>query len=141
MNRLAAFLFFMLFLAGLALLMLPDLKHLPQQGTASIVSGRWLLTGATAEQPWLEFSAAGSLTGFGGCNTLSGRFVATDLSIEINDLATTRKACAPSVMHRERAMLGTLSASSGYSIAARTLELRTNDGEKLSFTLQDADNL
>ena len=54
----------------------------------------------------VEFASDGTLTGFGGCNNYSGTFqAATDGTMSIGPLATTRMACASQISAAEM-MLG-----------------------------------
>ena len=51
---------------------------------------RGIVTGA---QPTAHFSDDGGITGFTGCNSLSGSYTLDDEKLAIDPLATTKKAC------------------------------------------------
>ncbi len=148
MNRVLAFLFFMLFLAGLSFVLLRDVGSRAQQAAAtanSITSGAWQLPFSTArnsEVAYVEFKNDGTLTGFGGCNSVNGTYIATDRTIDVARIAVTRKACPPLVMRAESAFVGTLESAVAYQIVGSTLTLLQPGGDKLEFRLanEDTDN-
>ncbi len=49
----------------------------------------------------LVFGAGGRLNGRGSCNTYTGGYVADGDTLKIADVASTMRACAPSLMHQE----------------------------------------
>ena len=134
MNRVLAFLFFMLFLAGMAFLMLRNMQSMQDMNSdtqnISILSGEW-----RAGEQSVAFTADGRVTGNGGCNRFQGNYVATDKTVEIGPLAATRMACPQEIMDLESAFLAALQAVSSYSIAGRTLQLTTDDGQILELNL------
>ena len=123
MNRVLAFLFFMLFLAGMAFILLKDIKPIdsarPQE--VSLVSGSWYATDGSGAN--VRFAADGKLSGSGGCNRFFGTYVATDKTIETGPLGTTRMACAPDVMNAETRFLAALESAREYRIEGNTLRI------------------
>ncbi|WP_063126466.1 META domain-containing protein [Nocardia fusca] len=113
----------------------------PIRGTEWVVTG--LLTpdarisSQTVDQvrPTLTIGSDDSLTGFTGCNRLTGRAVVTDTlpSAEISfSAATTRMMCAPEIMEVEHAVMAVLKGSARATVDADTLTLRTPDGHGLT---------
>jgi heat shock protein HslJ len=88
------------------------------------IVGTWGLTQMTknyaslsivaASQPTATFTADGNLSGTGGCNQYSGRYMLSGISsissssISIGPLATTKMYCADPVMSQEVAYFGIL---------------------------------
>lgn len=78
-------------------------------------------------------TASQHLTGFAGCNTLSGRYTQRGTSIALKPLATTRMACEPEVMQQETRFLQTLAIVDSYRVEGRQLSLMQGDVVKLTF--------
>ena len=131
----------MLFLAGFAFVMLGNLKSaesLREQGVedVTIVSGVWSEeTGGSGDRPagTIHFQADGKVTGFAGCNNFFGSFVATDKTLEIGPLGTTRMACPTPIMQQETAFLTAIGSTTAYYIDGTTLTL--GDGERTTIQL------
>jgi heat shock protein HslJ len=139
MNRILAFLFFMLFLAGIAFMMLQNMagsKSTGDSAAATIVSGAWQQPGTTAT---VQFQVDGKVTGFGGCNNFFGTFVATDSTIDIGPLGSTRKACPENIMTAEFAFMQAVESAVTYNIVRETLTLVTQNGQQLDLTLANQD--
>ena len=73
--------------------------------------------------PWLEFIREGRLSGFTGCNLLSGGWRMEGGQIRIGPLATTKRGCLGPEGDIERRVLAALSEQSRV----------TRDGAKLVF--------
>ena len=69
---------------------------------------------------------ASSLTGFGGCNRLSGSYTLEGASLHIGPLVSTRMAC-PDALDLEAAFGATLAAVQGWRFAGADLELMAGD--------------
>jgi heat shock protein HslJ len=135
MNRILAFLFFMLFLAGFAFMMLQNMagsKYTGDSAAATIVSGAWQQSGTTAT---VQFQVDGKVTGFGGCNSFFGAYVATDTSIDVGPLGSTRKACPEDIMSAEFIFMQAVESAVTYKIVRETLTLVTPDGQQFDLTL------
>lgn len=132
MKGIIAFMFFMLFLAGLAFIMLKDMgapdapAAAPQNDAATIiVSGDWRpIKGA---ETFVRFQNDGKLIGFAGCNSFFGSYVATDNTIEPGPIGSTRMACPDDVMAAEQKFLAALQSATSYRIVADELIL-TGEG-------------
>ncbi|MBO6556597.1 MAG: YbaY family lipoprotein [Pseudomonadales bacterium] len=76
-----------------------------------------------AREAFFQLIESGStLRGFGGCNTISGRFELRGNDLSFTSVAATKKAC-PGGMKTEALFLELLSATSYYSIHAHELTL------------------
>jgi heat shock protein HslJ len=72
---------------------------------------------------------AGSLTGFTGCNRMTGSYTADgEGSISFSAIATTKMACEPAVMDQERQIVAALEATTTYAIEGSTMSLSDADG-------------
>jgi heat shock protein HslJ len=132
LNRVIAFLFFMLFLAAIAFIMLRNLQTRDDRTNFSIVGGEWRL-----DDKRLTFRPDGKIGGFAGCNRFFGNFVATDATLDIGPLGSTRKACPAPLMERERDFLHALENASRYAIADRQLSLQDTAGNGITLSLGD----
>ena len=144
MNRILAFFFFLLFLGGFALVMLKDLKSnesvagntVAPQADVNILAGIWRVEEtADSNGESVQFAPDGALSGFAGCNSFFGSFVATDTTIEVGPLGMSRKACPLAVMNAESAFLRAIESSQRYSIKVDTLTLSNADGVQLILRL------
>ncbi len=80
-------------------------------------------------------TASQHMTGFAGCNTLSGRYTQRGTSIALKPFATTRMACEPEVMQQETRFLQTLASVDSYRVEGRQLSLMQGDVVKLTFAV------
>ncbi|MEM7500573.1 MAG: META domain-containing protein [Pseudomonadota bacterium] len=127
------FLFFMLFLAGFALVALQGRQQAGQQlgeGAARWVGTDWRPVNADSEVS-VRFDADGSVSGFGGCNEFFGAIERTDQTLAVGPLGTTRRACAEDVMARERSFLKALESLVAIDREDNALLLRGEDGDLL----------
>ncbi len=145
MRQAYGFLFFMLFLAGFAFVTLKNLRSAESQRNAegngdriTIISGPWNASSGstgTGQQTFVQFHADGKISGFAGCNRFFGSFVATDSTLEVGSLATTRMACPQAVMQQEMAFLGEVESATTYVIAGLTMTLTSENGTLLQLNL------
>lgn len=141
MNRIMAFMFFMLFLAGMAFVMLKDMGSQKSPGTsaadaansASLIDGDW--RPAASEQAFVRFLSDGKVNGFAGCNRFFGSYVATDKTIEIGPLGSTRMACDQAIMAAENEFLAAIQSATRYRTGADQLILTSEDGSSLQLML------
>jgi heat shock protein HslJ len=97
------------------------------EGTPAAASG-------SRGQAQLSLRAASQhLTGFAGCNTLSGRYIQRGTSLVLKPLATTRMACEPQVMQQETRFLQALATVDTYRVEGRQLSLLQGEVVKLTF--------
>ncbi|WP_063061140.1 META domain-containing protein [Nocardia sienata] len=86
-------------------------------------------------RPALTIADDDSLTGFAGCNRMTGRAVVTEApaGAEIAfTAATTRKMCGPEIMEVERAVLAALDGTVQATVDAQVLTLRNSNGHGLT---------
>jgi heat shock protein HslJ len=76
------------------------------------------------------FNPDGRISGSGGCNSYTGTYRETALSISIGPVASTRKFCSKpdGVMAQEAAFFASLTAASTYTTDGAKLKLRTETG-------------
>jgi len=93
-------------------------------------NGRGALeTTADTEKLTLKFGADGTVSGFSGCNTFSGRYASTPpAKIAISALATTKMMCTPEAMQLETEYLAALTTATTYRRSGTTLNLRDDSG-------------
>ena len=143
MRQTIGFLFFMLFLAGLAFAMLKNLRSTEtlQEDGVTIIAGDWMADAVEAssdQATFVRFHADGKISGFAGCNRFFGTFVATDSTIEISALGATRMACADPVMRQETVFLESLQSATTYGISGHLLILRLDEQKLLSLKLRES---
>ncbi|MBF6348553.1 META domain-containing protein [Nocardia flavorosea] len=86
-------------------------------------------------RPNLTIAGDGALTGFAGCNRMTGRAEITETpdGAEIAfTAATTRMLCPPEVMEVEQAVLAALDGTAQATVDADTLTLRNPNGHGLT---------
>lgn len=86
-------------------------------------------------RPTLTVTADDALTGFAGCNRITGRAVVTDTPAGADiafTAATTRMMCAPEIMEVEQAVLAALDGTAQVTVDADTLTLRNPNGHGLT---------
>jgi heat shock protein HslJ len=118
------------FIAGIAL-MIAGATAVMAQGAAPVqlTGGEWVVEsvgGVSASgdrRARIAIAADGRVTGSGGCNRLMGRADINGETIRFGTLATTRMACAPAIMERERKLLDALATTRTYRIADTMLTL------------------
>lgn len=146
MSRALAFLFFMLFLAGFALVMLKNMRSTGvsgpdstiEQAASTLTGGDWSIK--TTRQGkhktvFVRFLVDGGISGFAGCNSFFGAYVATDTVLEIGQLGATRKACPAGVMRTENRFMQALGNATGYRIKGSTLFLSDAQEKTIELTL------
>ena len=133
--------FFLLFLAGLALVMLQGQELARQNlpaGGAAITGKNWRPV-VIADTSLLEehgmfvhFSVDGGVNGNGGCNKFFGRLETTDDGISIGEMGSTRMACPPEIMELETAFLQALQSATSLEVDDRSLRLLNAEGDVLA---------
>lgn len=141
MKGLAGFMFFLLFLAGLALV---NLRGVQDQSVTAVSSGEELTD--TAWQPthlgemrlpddtkmFVQFNADGSITGFGGCNQFSGDYEVATNALSIGQISSTRMACEEPINSYELTFLESLQIANTASRLDARLVLRDSSGSILT---------
>ncbi|WP_417679947.1 META domain-containing protein [Roseibium sp.] len=75
----------------------------------------------------MEFEGAGTVDGSGGCNSLFGPYSNED-GFRIGPLAVTRKACPPTVLSQEQALIKAISAVRDFRLEADNQQLMLLNG-------------
>jgi heat shock protein HslJ len=102
-----------------------DQTHLLQQHTWFLVSYNTSLSAPGGQgDPNLRFSLDNSLSGYTGCNILSGRYT-TDLNkITISDLTQTQEPCPNTVLAaQEKAIMDVLRSAQTYQVIDTSMQL------------------
>jgi heat shock protein HslJ/uncharacterized lipoprotein YbaY/uncharacterized membrane protein len=84
-------------------------------------------------RPTLVFESTGRVAGHASCNSYSGPYqVGGADGMRFGDLISTKRACAPTLMQQETAMLAVLNNAIRYTLGDDgTLTIETNDGHRL----------
>lgn len=107
--------------------------------SAALVGSWQLQLGADwplKQLPELQLGEDGSVSGFAGCNRFMGRYTYSGTYLQLSNLATTRKLCAPVIMNQERILLSQLQQPLTAQRTAKALTLRGVEGTFLRFSLQ-----
>lgn len=137
MKGLLGFLFFMLFLAGFAFVMLQGRQMAESNlgsGGAGVTGIDWrpVLVGTDTvpndSGMFLRVAVDGSVNGNAGCNGFFGSLEKTDTGISIGPLGTTRRACPKPIMARESAFLEALQKTTRFQASRDSLQL-LGDGD------------
>lgn len=132
MKAIVGFGFFLLFLAGIALVMLQGREMARQNlpgGGASIAGQEWrpVLLGADPVPAdsgmQVVFGVDGSIMGHGGCNGFFGSLEKIGSGIAVGPLGGTRMACAQAIMDRENAFMQALQSTRQFELGEKRLQL------------------
>ena len=94
--------------------------------TFTLAGSEWGVAGETGKSArFVQFRSDGKLGGHSGCNRFAGTYTQKDNTLTMGPFATTRMACQPEVMERERRFLAMLS------------NVRHVEGAHLKLTLKD----
>ncbi len=148
MKAIVGFGFFLLFLAGIALVTLQG-RQMAQQnvlgGGAALTGINWrpitLGNEAIPEDSgiFVSFAVDGGIKGRGGCNNFFGSLEQTESGIEIGPLGVTRMACPPPIMNRETAFLEALQKTRDFQANDESMRLLDDEGNVLAEFVTGAD--
>ena len=94
--------------------------------TFRLAGSEWGLAGETGKSArFVQFRSGGKVGGHTGCNRFTGTYTQKDDTLTMGPFATTRMACQPEVMERERQFLAMLT------------NVRHVEGTHLKFSLKD----
>ena len=130
--------FFLLFLAGYALVTIRDMgeqaeKSVPTIGELSAVAWRpthiaeMKLDGES--ELFVQFEADGQLAGYGGCNRFHGTYQLNGNTISIGPLGVTRMACPSQIMSFEISFIDALQTAATVARAETRIALRNDQGQ------------
>jgi len=140
MKASVAFIFFMLFLAGVAFV---NLRGMQDQSTSEVVTAEtlsasaWLperlgeMTLAEGTGMWIRFGTDGNISGHGGCNGFFGSYELTVEGLKIGPLGATRRACPEPAMSFEMSYLEALQSVASAAASGSRLTLRNAQGDTL----------
>ncbi len=141
MKAIVGFGFFLLFLAGIALVTLQG-RQMAQQnvlgGGAALTGISWRpITLGNVAIPedsgiFVSFAVDGGIKGRGGCNNFFGSLEQTESGIEIGPLGVTRMACPPPIMNRETAFLEALQRTRDFQANDESMRLLDDEGNVLA---------
>ena len=130
-----AFIFFMLFLAGIAFINLKGVQDQSETRNASpteISASAWRPTHLgemkleEASEMFIQFEEDGQVRGNGGCNRFFGSYELEDGSVQIGPLGSTRMACPEPAMSFEISFMEALRTSTTASLVGNKLVLRAD---------------
>lgn len=137
MKSMMGFVFFLLFLAGFALVMLQGRQIGRPGGGAEITGVSWRPVTIGADTipdnsgVFVLFEVDGSVTGHGGCNRFTGSLASSDSGIAVGQLASTRMACSEEIMNREMAFMEAVQQTTGFRGDGQRMNLLDSEGNVL----------
>ena len=149
MKAILGFAFFLLFMAGIAFVMLQgrQMVQLAATGSGAEVTGiKWRpVTVGDESVPedtamYVRFEVDGSIEGHGGCNGFFGSLEQTDSGVGVGPLGTTRVACAEPIMSREMSFLDAVQKTSKFDTGRDDLRLLDDGDNVLAEFVADADD-
>lgn len=149
MKAMMGFGFFLLFLAGIALVMLQGRDMARQNmpgGGASMTGVEWrpVTIGDAAVAPdtpmFVRFNVDGSIKGNGGCNNFFGSLESTGEGVSVGELGATRMACPPEIMDQEMAFMQALQDAANFETGENSLRLLSADRTILAELASPGDN-
>ncbi len=147
MKGLLGFGFFLLFLAGIALVTLKgrEIGQIGASGSGAEITGiRWrpVVVGDDAMPDdsgmFIQFEVDGSIKGHGGCNGFFGSLQQTESGIGVGALIATEKACPRRVMSREKTFLSAVQETTNFESGSDSMRLLDKDDEVLADFVNDA---
>jgi len=146
MKSMFGFAVFLMFLAGIALVMLQG------RSTMSVGGGGAELTGISwrpvnvgdQEIPedsglYVLFEVDGSIKGHGGCNGFFGSLEKADSGIAVGRLGATRMACPDEIMDRETAFMAAIQRTRDFRSGGDRMSLIDEGGSVLAVFVAGAD--
>ncbi|GHF97634.1 hypothetical protein GCM10017783_06900 [Deinococcus piscis] len=122
---------------GLLSVALLGLGTAAAQTAPASLAGEWTVVGPDSllgkgnAAPSLTLDGRSDLSGFAGCNRLSGRYAARGSVFLTSGLAVTRMACDPQAMQLESAVLDRLNRVNRFSLDGELLTLKGSQGDLL----------
>lgn len=132
MKAIMGFGFFLLFLAGIALVMLQGREMARQNipgGGASMTGIEWRPTRLDGNEiapdsgMFVLFEVDGSIKGSGGCNNFFGSLQTMDGELTVGELGATRMACPRDIMTNETAFMQALQDATRFEMGDNSLHL------------------
>jgi heat shock protein HslJ len=114
----------------------PDPESIPRASERQLTGVEWILmelngttppAGAGGRPASLTFAEGGRVSGFGGCNRMTGAYDVSGERLRIGPMASTRMACEQG-MDLEQSYGAALEATQRYRLTSDGLELLGGDG-------------
>ena len=141
MKASVGFAFFLLFLAGYALVTVRNMGEEAANSVPTIAdlsASAWRpshigeMTLAADNGLYVQFEPGGELGGYAGCNRFFGSYQLDGNKISIEPLGLTRMACSPQVMSFEISFIEALQSASTVAHAETRIALRNDKGQATS---------
>ena len=147
MKAMMGFAFFLLFLAGIALVMLQG-RGMSQLGGSGVeltnITWQPIMVGDESIPEdsglYIRFEVDGSIKGHGGCNAFFGSLERTDAGIGVGPLGGTRMACPEDVMDRETAFMDAVGKTTDFQSSKERMSLLDADDGVLARFVAVADD-
>ena len=147
MKAMMGFAFFLLFLAGIALVMLQG-RGMSQLGGSGVeltnITWQPIMVGDESIPEdsglYIRFEVDGSIKGHGGCNAFFGSLERTDTGIGVGPLGGTRMACPEDVMDRETAFMDAVGKTTDFQSSKERMSLLDADDGVLARFVAVADD-
>jgi putative lipoprotein len=131
--------FFLLFLAGFAFVMLQGRQMIQSGGGGAEVTGISWRPVTVGEESipedsglYILFEVDGSIAGHGGCNRFSGSLEQSDSGIAVGQLNATRMACGDVIMSRETAFMDAVQKTADFRSGGDRMNLLDKDSSVLA---------
>ena len=138
MKAIVGFAFFLLFLAGIAFVMMQG-KQLGQLGSsgAEITGIKWRAVSVGEEAIpansgiYIQFEVDGSIKGHAGCNGFFGSLEQRQSGVGVGPLGATRMACPDPIMSRELTFIDAVQKMASFQSTSDNLSLLDEENDVL----------
>ena len=138
MKAIVGFAFFLLFLAGIAFVMMQG-KQLGQLGSsgAEITGIKWRAVSVGEEAIpansgiYIQFEVDGSIKGHAGCNGFFGSLEQRQSGVGVGPLGATRMACPDPIMSRELIFIDAVQKMASFQSTSDALSLLDEENDVL----------
>ncbi len=146
MKSMFGFAVFLLFLAGIALVMLQGRSMVSVGGGGAELTGISWRPVSVGDQEipedsglYVLFEVDGSIKGHGGCNGFFGSLEKADSGIAVGRLGATRMACPDEIMDREMAFMAAVQRTRDFRSGGDRMSLIDEGGSVLAVFVAGAD--
>ena len=146
MKSMFGFAVFLLFLAGIALVMLQGRSMMSVGGGGAELTGISWRPVSVGDQEipedsglYVLFEVDGSIKGHGGCNGFFGSLEKADSGIAVGRLGATRMACPDEIMDREMAFMAAVQKTRDFRSGGDRMSLIDEGGSVLAVFVAGAD--
>jgi heat shock protein HslJ len=137
MKATAGFGFFLLFLAGIALVSFMSMSErantVPTVEQLSASAWRPSNIGEmqvdSDSEMFVQFAADGQLTGHGGCNNFFSRYRLEENKIHVDPISVTRKSCGSEIMSMELSFIESLQLATTINGVGKRMAMRNDQGQ------------